>query len=585
MSASTERVDAAVSYSRADQSRVERIITGLKARGVIVWFDRDIPGGALWEEIIARKYRASGALLFFVSKASLASQRCSEEVSTARTLGKPIIPILLEPLKLPDDLPDRFVLTLQARNTVEAHDRSTAETEAAIVAALSGFGVTPGGTPSLVGPAIAVTTPAPSEPPEERRKRGGALIAFGGAAIAIALVAGAYVLFVQPSAPPTSAVGTSGSPVASAPPAKPGPRPDPKPEAAPDPTPKPQPTPPKPTKEASGPTTVKLDKPSYVEGDQVLVTVGGLPGNDKDWVALAAAGSPDSAFLSYVYTSGKTDGTVSLKRIMKAGAYEVRVYFDDTTGDKTVRARVAFEVAPFPPPTLTLDRASYAEGEPITATVSGMLGTAQDWVAIAKADAPPDAYLTFVYVKGGKAGELALKPVMQAGKYEVRAYFDDSTGDKTIRARVPFEVTPAEPVALMPDGDSYAPGAPMDVDFSGMPGNARDWISIAKAGSDDTAYLSYVNTSGKTSGTAALRAPQDEGSYELRAYFDDSSGDKTVRGRTTFEVSDGNPGPSGATPEAQPAPPEETDPAPEPEAEPGTDPVAEPQPDPAANQP
>ena len=105
-----DRVDAAVSYSRADQARVEPLIAGLKARGLVVWFDKDIPGGALWEEIIARKYRASGALLFFVSRDSLASQRCSEEVSTARTLGKPIIPILLDPLKLPDDLPDRFVL-------------------------------------------------------------------------------------------------------------------------------------------------------------------------------------------------------------------------------------------------------------------------------------------------------------------------------------------------------------------------------------------------------------------------------------------------------------------------------------------
>ncbi|MVZ05413.1 toll/interleukin-1 receptor domain-containing protein, partial [Escherichia coli] len=83
--AGPDRVDAAVSYSRLDEARVEPLLAGLRARGLLVWFDKDIPGGALWEEIIARKYRASGALLFFVSKASLASQRCSEEVSTART--------------------------------------------------------------------------------------------------------------------------------------------------------------------------------------------------------------------------------------------------------------------------------------------------------------------------------------------------------------------------------------------------------------------------------------------------------------------------------------------------------------------
>jgi hypothetical protein len=580
MSQSPDRVDAAVSYSRADQARVEQLLAGLKASGLVIWFDKDIPGGALWEEIIARKYRASGALLFFVSKASLASQRCSEEVSTARTLGKPIIPILLDPLKLPDDLPDRFVLTLQARNTVAAHDRPHEEIEAAILAALGGFGIAAGAAPppSALPASAPVVSPAPRKA-EEKKRRGGALLAFGGAALALVLVAGAYFLFIKPpgSAPASVESGTK-PPVASLPPAPP-PAPVP---ADPRPAPVPaDPTTPPASKPPTGETTIALDKTDYREGDEVVVSLKGLPGNKKDWVAIAEAGTPDTVYLFYVYTDEKKDGDFKMKPLMRAGRYEVRVFYDEPSGDKTVRARQVFEVAPFPPPTLALDRTSYAEGQPITATVGGMLGAEDDWVAVAKADAAPSVFVSYTYTKGAEQGPVKLKPVMKPGAYEVRVFFADRTGDKTIRARLPFEVTAADPVALMVDGDVYAPGAPIEIAFSGMPGNARDWISIAPAGAADTGFASYAYTNGEANGTVEMRAPETPGLYELRAYFDDSTGDKTVRGRESFEVAA-----PGAEADPEPAPEPVTDPEVEPEPEPAAvepDPVSEP--DPAAEPP
>jgi hypothetical protein len=131
----------------------------------------------------------------------------------------------------------------------------------------------------------------------------------------------------------------------------------------------------------------------------------------------------------------------------------------------------------------------------------------------------------------------------------------------------------------MVDGDVYAPGAPIEIAFSGMPGNARDWISIAPAGAADTAFASYAYTNGEASGTVELRAPETPGLYELRAYFDDSAGDKTVRGRESFEVAA-----PGAEADPEPAPEPETDPEVEPEpAAVEPDPMSEP--DPAAEPP
>jgi hypothetical protein len=84
----TDDIDIAASYSRQDTASVVPLLDALKARGVKVWFDKNIPGGALWEETITRNMRRAKAVLFFVSRASLDSDRCFDEVSAARTLRK-----------------------------------------------------------------------------------------------------------------------------------------------------------------------------------------------------------------------------------------------------------------------------------------------------------------------------------------------------------------------------------------------------------------------------------------------------------------------------------------------------------------
>ncbi len=160
MSAPEIEPQIAISYSRRDESRVVPILDGLRAKGLAVWFDKDIPGGTLWEEIIARKYRAASGLAFFLSRASLESQRCFEEVSTARTLGKPIFPVLLERMKLPDELPDRFVLTLQARNVIDVIDDDAEAAVAKLLRAFDAHGVKPGDAP--VAPPVPTPIPKPA---------------------------------------------------------------------------------------------------------------------------------------------------------------------------------------------------------------------------------------------------------------------------------------------------------------------------------------------------------------------------------------------------------------------------------------
>ncbi len=72
------------------------------------------------------------------------------------------------------------------------------------------------------------------------------------------------------------------------------------------------------------------------------------------------------------------------------------------------------------------------------------------------------------------------------------------------------------------------------VTFDALPGNPKDWLAIGRSGDDG--YLNYEYTDGMTSGTQLLRAPAEPGAYEVRAYFDDATGDRTVRATARFQV-------------------------------------------------
>ncbi|MFT3810288.1 MAG: toll/interleukin-1 receptor domain-containing protein [Micropepsaceae bacterium] len=190
-------IDIAASYSRRDAAAVVPLLDALKARGVKVWFDKNIPGGALWEETITRNMRRAKAVVFFASKESLASDRCFDEVSAARTLKRPIIPVLVEALRIPDDLPDRLVLTLQTRHTVDAWPGAEGDPVDQIMRALQGFGVRSEPRADTPAPAVAASPPSPplrpaSAPaPAPATRKGLSPLVIGGVALAVVAAAAA----------------------------------------------------------------------------------------------------------------------------------------------------------------------------------------------------------------------------------------------------------------------------------------------------------------------------------------------------------------------------------------------------------
>src|SRR5687768_6212458 len=86
------------SYSRKDEAEVRELISDLGRAHLSVWYDQALHGGEPWWQDILRRIRECDVFLFALSKNSLALKPCLAELSYARALGLPILPVQTGPV-------------------------------------------------------------------------------------------------------------------------------------------------------------------------------------------------------------------------------------------------------------------------------------------------------------------------------------------------------------------------------------------------------------------------------------------------------------------------------------------------------
>ena len=129
---------------------------------------------------------------------------------------------------------------------------------------------------------------------------------------------------------------------------------------------------------------------------------------------------------------------------------------------------------------------------------SGFPGNRQDWISIAKAGSKDNEFITWLYTEGRPSGTLSFDGLTY-GDYEIRGYFNN---EYIVRARQPFRIGSTNTyTTIKTQQPVYAPQEKIVVELSGFPGNRQDWISIAKAGDADNAYIVYQYLDGKQNGT------------------------------------------------------------------------------------
>src|ERR687885_986647 len=91
-----------VSHSSQDRAVTERVAARLRAAGLAALFvdfdpEQGIPAGRSWERELYAQLRRTDAVIFLASEASVASRWCFAELSLARSLGRPVFPVRLQP--------------------------------------------------------------------------------------------------------------------------------------------------------------------------------------------------------------------------------------------------------------------------------------------------------------------------------------------------------------------------------------------------------------------------------------------------------------------------------------------------------
>ena len=94
-------VNIFISYAKEDREQAETVAKALGRLGWQVFWDRDIPPGKTWDEVIEKAIEAAGCMLVLWTRSSVASEWVRAEAEEGRK-RKILIPVLIEeaiPLK------------------------------------------------------------------------------------------------------------------------------------------------------------------------------------------------------------------------------------------------------------------------------------------------------------------------------------------------------------------------------------------------------------------------------------------------------------------------------------------------------
>lgn len=177
--------DVFISYASQDRQIAARTAEALAARGLSVWWDRDILSGANFRTTIARELDAARSVLVIWSPYAVASHWVSEEAEVARASGKLVA--ALAPGTSPAAIPLGF-------RSFQACPIDSVEAIVNSVVALKD-----GRTP----PSVATTGTT-------RRWRHRIVIGLGALGLVVVLAALASSLLLLPASPPTDLTALAG---------------------------------------------------------------------------------------------------------------------------------------------------------------------------------------------------------------------------------------------------------------------------------------------------------------------------------------------------------------------------------------
>lgn len=233
-------------------------------------------------------------------------------------------------------------------------------------------------------------------------------------------------------------------------------------------------------------------------GSELPVTVAGSS-NPRDFVTIVPVGAKEGAYDAYQYAN-KPSG-LKLQVPSKPGNYEIRLLSANTPYPTLARRALKVESVE-----VTLQApAQVAAGQAFQIEWTGP-NNVRDYIGIGHADPKQAPYISYAYTARGNP--ITLNAPDQAGEYELRYFL--AVGNEVVGRK---RITVGSVSASVTAPEQVRAGATFDVKWQG-PNNARDFITIVKAGTPSKRYEHYEYTS--KGSPLKLRAPDAAGEYEVR---------------------------------------------------------------------
>ncbi len=243
---------------------------------------------------------------------------------------------------------------------------------------------------------------------------------------------------------------------------------------------------------------VSLDAPPTAGVGSTIAVAWTGPDSQGDFVTVVEAGEKAGKYGKYFYTRTGSPGKLLMP--IEPGDYEIR--YIARQGHKTLGSvpikLTAVEVSLAAPPTA-------GAGSRIDVTWAGP-DSQNDYVAVVRKGDAKNKAINYFYTRTGSPGKLLMPD--QAGDYEIR--YIANQGKKPL-ASIPISIQAATASLTAPP--TAGAGSRIDVAWSG-PGNERDYVAIAAAGSPDKKQLGYFYT--RSGSPGKLLMPDQPGTYELR---------------------------------------------------------------------
>ena len=228
---------------------------------------------------------------------------------------------------------------------------------------------------------------------------------------------------------------------------------------------------------------LSIDKTQFDAGQRPTFTWSGAPGGATDWIGVYRVGQTPGTVGStrWAYTPS-TSGSVTLGSLEK-GYYYAAFFLNDAYFELSERVpfAVGTEIA-----TVSLVKTALQSGERLDIRFGDGPGTAKDYIGVFRKGATPgiDLLVAYYYVDGRASGSLSPAEPLPDGEYFLALYINDSYTE--VSNRVAFTVGAEQepepaPRVLGVAANLIRTGDALAVNWSGMPGNAKDWVGVYRS--------------------------------------------------------------------------------------------------------